>query len=414
MTAADSNTSKTLQIDISSAVDEAAKGATTNQKSLARRKLLTGVVLVFLGLALFYLFVVFFSPYGRGGVLGDAGGARNGHFAAKQLEGPRRSEAELVQLVQRLHANGFVCFGSRQCGYSTRQREVFGPRGSTSRAMFENLLYRDCFKNATSCKDVHSYPLWRCKNLDFEGGYRDYDELLDMFDQLEEYKQRQAQQQPVVVAAPQQQPAVAPQPTARYVAEFEELSPAMQARQEAGLPLVPPRVEIVEVVEPVVPVPAPLLPAVAVVPVSSVSVPVAAAEIYTPVATPSAAPLPPPATTQPPEPQVQQNTTTTSPPPLPDMRGMTALGDAPLNAVFAPDAQSMQPAQERYAVAAAAGHRPRGGVEYYAPPAAVIPLADIVAYANKVKADLSGNFQPSGDAYAMQQKQKPRPANTPR
>ena len=68
------------------------------------------------------------------------------------------SEEELLKLAKEAKAAGLVVQGVSQCGWTRRQRELFGGAKSKARKVFES-MYIEC-RSRDQCPNVKGYPTW--------------------------------------------------------------------------------------------------------------------------------------------------------------------------------------------------------------------------------------------------------------
>lgn len=76
----------------------------------------------------------------------------------KVMEEAYGSEEELLKLAKEAKAAGLVVQGVSQCGWTRRQRELFGGAKSKARKVFES-MYVEC-RSRDQCPNVKGYPTW--------------------------------------------------------------------------------------------------------------------------------------------------------------------------------------------------------------------------------------------------------------
>lgn len=85
----------------------------------------------------------------------------------------QHSESELMVVAKAAKEAGFKCMGVSQCGWSRKQRELFG--NSEARKVFEG-MYVEC-RNSDACKGVVGYPTWQTGAGELIPGFKDLNEL---------------------------------------------------------------------------------------------------------------------------------------------------------------------------------------------------------------------------------------------
>lgn len=113
----------------------------------------------------------------------------------QEISGPRPkdpplSEAELLKLATDAKNAGLIVQGVTQCGYTRKQRDLFGGPGSEARKVFES-MYIEC-RSRDMCPNVRGYPTWSRGELQFPG-FRNADRIREL---IKEVGPLPAQQQP--------------------------------------------------------------------------------------------------------------------------------------------------------------------------------------------------------------------------
>ena len=69
-----------------------------------------------------------------------------------------QTQAELLSLAKRAKEAGLGIMGVTQCGWTRRQREMFGDRSSEARKIIES-IYIEC-RTREMCPNIRGYPTW--------------------------------------------------------------------------------------------------------------------------------------------------------------------------------------------------------------------------------------------------------------
>ena len=82
------------------------------------------------------------------------------------------SSIDAYELARELAADGWVVYGTDQCGWCVRQREEFGDA-------FANVTYVNCMENRSACIDagVQGIPCWASPNGTLHPGYHNLTRL---------------------------------------------------------------------------------------------------------------------------------------------------------------------------------------------------------------------------------------------
>ena len=80
------------------------------------------------------------------------------------------TEEDLLKLAKRIKAAGIKIYGVTPCGWTRKQREMFGSRDSQARKVLES-VYVEC-RSPDMCPGVMGYPTWKHKDEQFPG-YKD-------------------------------------------------------------------------------------------------------------------------------------------------------------------------------------------------------------------------------------------------
>lgn len=128
--------------------------------------------------------------------------------AARAAAPPAASGDEAMQTAKLLHAAGATLYGSKNCGHTVRQQEMFGPA-------LKQIKYVECSQGG--CKDIRGFPSWRIGNHELLGR--------QPFDKLRETAQRvlkgdvgepKPARQPAAAPSPPQQQPAAPEPVSAF------------------------------------------------------------------------------------------------------------------------------------------------------------------------------------------------------
>lgn len=65
----------------------------------------------------------------------------------------------MLKLAKEIEESGLQVFGVTQCGWTAKQREMFGGRDSEARKIFER-VYIEC-TTREMCPDIKGYPTWK-------------------------------------------------------------------------------------------------------------------------------------------------------------------------------------------------------------------------------------------------------------
>lgn len=119
--------------------------------------------------------------------------------AGRQVDAPPRSysEQELLSLARAAKDAGLVVQGVSQCGYTRKQRELFG--AGEARKVFES-MYIEC-RSQEMCPGVRGFPTWSRGSLQFPG-FRGVDRIREL---IKEVGPLPAQQPPEAPAEPSDQ-----------------------------------------------------------------------------------------------------------------------------------------------------------------------------------------------------------------
>ena len=90
--------------------------------------------------------------------------------AKEEEEEYHGTEEDLLKLAKRIKAAGIKVYGVTPCGWTRKQREMFGSRDSQARKVLES-MYVEC-RSPDMCPGVMGYPTWKHKDEQFPG-YKD-------------------------------------------------------------------------------------------------------------------------------------------------------------------------------------------------------------------------------------------------
>lgn len=83
---------------------------------------------------------------------------KSGDVVNPPVKAPEYSPEELLQLAKDAQNAGLMVMGVTQCGWTRKQREMFGGADSEARKVFEK-IYIEC-RNREMCPNVRGYPSW--------------------------------------------------------------------------------------------------------------------------------------------------------------------------------------------------------------------------------------------------------------
>lgn len=106
--------------------------------------------------------------------------------SAQQIAGPSPpehvyTEQELLALATEAKNAGLVVQGVTQCGYTRKQRELFGGPNSEARKVFES-IYIEC-RSRDMCPNVRGYPTWTRGEQMFPG-YRNVERIRELIKEV--------------------------------------------------------------------------------------------------------------------------------------------------------------------------------------------------------------------------------------
>ena len=100
---------------------------------------------------------------------------------SKSKEVPEVDEEAMLELALKLKGAGAKVYGVTQCGWTKRQRDLFGGRSSPARKVLEG-IYVECV-TSDMCPGVQGYPTWEVAGKQFPG-FKAGEQL----DEIAEYK----------------------------------------------------------------------------------------------------------------------------------------------------------------------------------------------------------------------------------
>lgn len=92
---------------------------------------------------------------------------KSGNTTNPNASVPSESPEDLVKLAQAAKDSGLMIMGVTQCGWTRKQREMFGGRDSEARKIIES-IYVEC-RNREMCPNVRGYPTWAHGEQQFPG-----------------------------------------------------------------------------------------------------------------------------------------------------------------------------------------------------------------------------------------------------
>lgn len=102
---------------------------------------------------------------------------------------PAASEEELLDLAKRLKKHGIKVYGVTPCGWTKRQRDMFGARDSPARKVMES-LYTEC-RSPDVCPGVMGYPTWKHGEHSFPG-FKNVSDLEEIISEVKNKKRATA------------------------------------------------------------------------------------------------------------------------------------------------------------------------------------------------------------------------------
>lgn len=130
-------------------------------RQTARRKLIFSILLGALSVGLLFYYLREYGYLDR--IFGKSEGLKNfrrseGVIAQEPVEVEKKhSEEELLDLARRLKNVGFKVYGVTQCGWTRKQRELFGV--DEARKVFES-FYVECRSRDSCPSQVRGFPTW--------------------------------------------------------------------------------------------------------------------------------------------------------------------------------------------------------------------------------------------------------------
>lgn len=91
------------------------------------------------------------------------------------------SEDDLLKLAKEAKEAGLVVQGVTQCGWTRKQREMFGGASSQARKVFES-MYIEC-RSRDMCPNVRGYPTWTRGDQMFPG-FKDVDKIRELIKEV--------------------------------------------------------------------------------------------------------------------------------------------------------------------------------------------------------------------------------------
>jgi hypothetical protein len=106
---------------------------------------------------------------------------RSGETTNPNTRMQRESPEELAKLAQAAKDAGLMIMGVTQCGWTRKQRELFGERNSDARKIIES-IYIEC-RTREMCPNIRGYPTWVHGDQQFPG-FKDTDNLRALIGQV--------------------------------------------------------------------------------------------------------------------------------------------------------------------------------------------------------------------------------------
>lgn len=139
----------------------------TLQKQARNKRFLYSMVIFAVAAALLVSFWVSRSKKQKTVTVPEKKGVKSIKNESKSEDAPEVDEASMLELALKLKQAGAKIYGVTQCGWTKRQRELFGGRSSPARKVLEN-IYVECH-TSDMCPDVQGYPTWEVSGKKFPG-----------------------------------------------------------------------------------------------------------------------------------------------------------------------------------------------------------------------------------------------------
>ena len=150
---------------------------TTLQKQARNKRFLYSMVIFAVAAALLVSFWVSRSKKENVVAVPLKKGNRNIKNKSKEEATPEVDEATMLEIALKLKHAGAKVYGVTQCGWTKRQRDLFGGRDSTARKALED-IYVECH-TTDMCPDVQGYPTWEVSGKKFPG-FKGIEQLEEM------------------------------------------------------------------------------------------------------------------------------------------------------------------------------------------------------------------------------------------
>lgn len=138
------------------------------QKQARNKRFLYSMVIFAVAAALLVSFWVSRSKKTEKAVApGEKPAKRSIKNESKSEEVPDVDEEAMLELALKLKQAGAKVYGVTQCGWTKRQRDLFGGRASPARKILED-IYVECH-TSDMCPGVQGYPTWEVAGKQFPG-----------------------------------------------------------------------------------------------------------------------------------------------------------------------------------------------------------------------------------------------------
>lgn len=97
------------------------------------------------------------------------------------VKAPKYTPEDLLKLAKDAKNAGLMVMGVTQCGWTRKQREMFGGAGDEARKEFEK-IYLEC-RNREMCPNVRGYPTWVRGDQMFPG-FKDVDKIRELIKEV--------------------------------------------------------------------------------------------------------------------------------------------------------------------------------------------------------------------------------------
>lgn len=166
------------------------------ERKSRRRRLMFTAILAGASLAILYgMYIRRTSKSNSSASLGDNKEQNTGRNDRSGTETPQGDPAELLDLAKRAKKAGLKIQGVSQCGWTKRQREMFGGAGDEARKTIEE-IYVEC-RSRDMCPGIRGYPTWVKDGKQFPG-FKDANSLVEILKELESSQQDEMLKMPAV------------------------------------------------------------------------------------------------------------------------------------------------------------------------------------------------------------------------